>query len=75
MLVPKEAVIRELQNASVFLAKEDKAEKRALELGLEEGDYVEAVSGIDPGDLVITAGQGGLRDGAAVKVVEPPEEG
>ncbi|MEE9533938.1 MAG: efflux RND transporter periplasmic adaptor subunit [Acidimicrobiia bacterium] len=74
VLVPKQAVIRELQKAHVFLAKEDKAEKRALELGLEEGDYVEAVSGIAPGDLVITAGQGGLKDGAAVKVVEPPEE-
>ena len=74
VLVPKQAVIRELQKAHVFLAKEDKAEKRALELGLEEGDYVEAVSGIAPGDLVITAGQGGLKDGAVVKVVEPPEE-
>ncbi len=74
VLVPKKAVIRELQRAHVFLAKEGKAEKRALELGLEEGDYVEAVSGIVPGDLVITAGQGALKDGAAVKVVEPREE-
>jgi multidrug efflux pump subunit AcrA (membrane-fusion protein) len=45
-----------------------------LELGLEEGDYVEAISGIAPGDPVITAGQGGLKDGAAVKVIDPPEE-
>ena len=70
MLVPREAVLRELQSAYVFVFGEDgKAEKRELQLGLEEGLWVEAVNGLQVGDDVIVAGQGGLKEGAAVKLV------
>lgn len=70
MLVPREAVLRELQSAHVFVfSEEGTAEKREVELGLEEGLWVEAVSGVSAGDSVIVAGQGGLKEGAAVKLV------
>ena len=36
---------------------------------LEENDFVEVLSGVDAGEHVIVAGQGGLRDGAAVKAL------
>ena len=70
LLVPREAVLRELQSAHVFLAGEGGvAEKREIELGLEEGDFVEALSGVSQGERVIVAGQGGLKDGSPVKVL------
>ena len=70
VLVPREAVLRELQSAHVFVFTEDgQAEKRQIELGLEEGLWVEAVGGVRAGDKVIVAGQGGLKEGAAVKLV------
>jgi RND family efflux transporter MFP subunit len=69
ILVPRQAVLRELGSAHVFVARNGKAEKRAVELGLEEGDNVEAVSGLAVGDQVIVAGQGSLKSGAAVKVL------
>jgi membrane fusion protein (multidrug efflux system) len=74
-LLPREAVLRELQSAHVFLASEGEAEKREIELGLEEGDFVEALSGVEPGERVIIAGQGGLKDGSPVKILgeEAPE--
>jgi hypothetical protein len=34
---------------------------------------VEILSGLAVGDVAITAGQAGLQDGAAVRVVEPRE--
>ncbi|MCP4201625.1 MAG: efflux RND transporter periplasmic adaptor subunit [bacterium] len=75
-LVPREAVLRELQSAHVFVFSEDgKAEKREIELGLEEGLWVQAVKGVSAGDNVIVAGQGGLKEGAAVKLVGAAEEG
>lgn len=75
MLVPRQAVLRELQSAHVFLFSEDgKAEKRQVQLGLEEGLWVEAVEGVSVGDSVIVAGQGGLKEGAAVKLVGTDED-
>ena len=72
VLLPREALIRELQRAHVFVVDDGKAVKRDITLGLEEGDYVEILSGLDAGESVIIAGQGGLKDGAAVKVIEDP---
>ena len=69
VLLPREAVIRELKEAYVFIAKGDVAEKRQVALGLEEGNAIQAVSGVDPGEQVIVAGQGGLRDGSPIKVI------
>lgn len=73
VLVPREAVIRELQKAHVFIADGELAEKRAITLGLEEGDFVEALSGVEAGDQVIVAGQGGLKDGSPVKILGADE--
>ena len=53
----------------VFVASDNVAEKRAVTLGLEEGEYVEALSGVAAGETVIVAGQGGLKDGSPVKVL------
>jgi membrane fusion protein (multidrug efflux system) len=69
VLLPRDAVIRELQDAYVFVARGEVAEKRTISLGLEEGDRVEAISGVEPGDQVIVAGQGGLKDGSPIKII------
>lgn len=73
LLLPREAVIRELQKAHVFVADEGAAQKRAIRLGLEEGDFIEAVSGVEEGESVIVAGQGGLKDGSPVKILDPTQ--
>ncbi len=69
LLVPREAVLRELQSAHIFLAQDGQAVKREVKLGLEEGDFIEALSGVERGERVIIAGQGGLKDGSPVKVL------
>ena len=73
VLVPREAVIRELQNAYIFVAKGNVAEKRIVALGLEEGGRIEALSGVTAGEQAIVAGQGGLKQGTAIKVIPSPE--
>jgi membrane fusion protein (multidrug efflux system) len=69
VLLPREAVIRELQEAYVFIANGDVAEKREVALGLEEDGAIQAISGVDPGEQVIVAGQGGLKDGSPIKII------
>jgi len=71
VLLPKAAVVRELQQAHVFVAKDAKgglvAERREVSLGLEEGGRVEALSGLAPGERLVVAGQGSLKDGQAIR--------
>ena len=70
MLLPRESVLREVRQAHVFVADDDDtAVKRAVTLGLEEDGKVEALSGVEPGERVIVAGQGGLKEGAKIKVL------
>ena len=74
LVVPREAVLRELKKAHVFVADGETAEKREVTLGLEEGEVVEALSGLEPGERVIVAGQGGLKDGSLIKVLAAEPE-
>jgi membrane fusion protein (multidrug efflux system) len=73
LLVPREAVLRELKSAHVFVAGEETAEKRPVVLGLEEGTMIEAISGLAAGERVIVAGQGGLKEGSPIKILGEPE--
>ena len=76
VLMPREAVVRELQAAYVFVASDGLAEKRTVTLGLEENGQVQAVSGVAAGEAVIVAGQGGLKDGSQIELIaaEPVAE-
>jgi len=69
LLLPRESVIRELRTAHVFVTENDLAVKRTVELGLEEGENVEVLTGLEAGDKVVIAGQGGLDDGQKIKVL------
>ncbi|MFN2441537.1 MAG: efflux RND transporter periplasmic adaptor subunit [Thermoanaerobaculia bacterium] len=72
LVVPKEAVLRELQESHVFIALAGVAKRRPVTLGLEEGGRVEILTGLRPGESVIVAGQGGLKDGSPIRVIESP---
>ena len=69
ILLPRVSVIRELRSAHVFVTDGDEALKRSVTLGIEEGDMIEALSGVAAGDRVIVAGQGGLKEGAKIKAL------
>jgi len=71
VLVPRPAVIRELQETFVFVAEGKVARKRAVSVGIEEGDHLEIRTGLKAGEQVITAGQGALKDQAPIAVAGP----
>ncbi len=73
VLLPREAIIRELRDSYVFVARGELAEKRTVALGLEEGGRIEALSGVVAGEQVIVAGQGGLKPGSPIKIVPTHE--
>ena len=68
--MPRPAVIRELQEAYVFVAEGKVARKRPVQVGLEEGDRLEIRGGLKAGEQVIVSGQGGLKDHAPIAVAQ-----
>lgn len=66
VLVPTTAIVREGEEAAVMVAADGKAIRRVVVLGLAGADRTEVRSGLKAGELVITRGQAGLPDGAAI---------
>jgi RND family efflux transporter MFP subunit len=69
VLVPASAVVHEGNETAVFVVEKETARRREVKTGIESGDRVEIVSGVTPGEMVITSGQNGLPDGARVTLV------
>jgi RND family efflux transporter MFP subunit len=68
VLVPAVAVVREGEEAAVFVAAGAKAQRRHVQVGLTDGAEAEILTGIKAGEMVIVDGQAGLPDGAAITV-------
>lgn len=69
-LIPKRAVIREIGTAFAFVAKDGRAERRELQLGLETDASFEVLDGLQPGERVVVTGHGNLRNGTPLQIVD-----
>ncbi len=68
ILIPEEALVQSGQESYVFVVKNSKVEKRKIELGMRQFGSVEALSGLEVGEQIITHGILRVRDGAMVDV-------
>ncbi|MBN1550272.1 efflux RND transporter periplasmic adaptor subunit [bacterium] len=69
IIVPRNAVFRNDTEAFVFIAQDGKAVKKTVQLGLESGNRIEIISGLDLGDLLIIEGQTMVDDQSHINVV------
>ncbi len=69
LLVSREAVVTQKDESAVFLVKNGVAMRQSVVTGYVMGSDVEILDGLGEGDEVVVTGQGGLRDGTAVRVV------
>ena len=68
VVVPGDAVLVLPNGEKVaFILKDGKAQRRVVQTGLEAGGQVQIVSGVQPGETVVTAGNEKLKDGMEVK--------
>lgn len=83
MIVPRSALVEQVETVinpetntidlertySVFVSRGDSvAERRPLELGIEQGDKIEVLAGLIPEDKIIVTGQNGLEDESRISV-------
>ena len=71
VLIPAPALVREGEETAVFVVNGDKAQRRPVRIGMRDGEYIEIVSGVNQGEMVIVDGQAGLPDGATISVGDP----
>lgn len=67
-LVPKAAIRTEGETMVVYIIKGDLAERRAVRVGNADGDRVEVLAGLQPGDRVVVSPPAELKDGAKIAV-------
>ncbi len=72
LVVPEEAILPIGSDNFVYRIDNGKAMRTKVQTGMRKSGRVEIVSGLEVGDLVVTAGQLKLpRDGLEVRVIEP----
>ncbi len=69
LYVLRENLINQDDKEYVYVVEEGKAVLKAVETGQRSGLVVEILSGINPGDVLVTSGQSLLTEGAKVNIV------
>jgi RND family efflux transporter MFP subunit len=66
---PETGTIELDRNYSAFISQGDSvAVRRSLTLGIEQGDRIEILEGLEPGDGLIITGHSNLEDGSRIRV-------
>ncbi len=71
LFVPTEAILPIAKGKKLFVVKNGTAEERIVEAGIRTEDHIQVLSGLEIGDSVVVNGNVQLKNGAAVKVIQP----
>lgn len=74
MVIPEQAVVPSGDEFFVFRVTDGRASRTKIEIGQRQAGVVEVVRGLNKDDLVVTAGQLKIRDGAPVNIANAPAE-
>ena len=68
LIIPKRSLVLETDLDQVYIYRNGMAHKVNLKPGFSSGDDLEILEGLQEGDLVVTAGQDGLREGLPIRI-------
>jgi RND family efflux transporter MFP subunit len=71
LVVSREAVLQDEQLQIVFVQEEDGYHRHVVKTGLVSGDRIEILSGLNPGDRVVTLGNYQLKSKLKMAGVDP----
>ncbi len=69
VLAPRDAVMEEDDQTSVFVVQDSTAYRRVVETGYVNSAHIEVLKGLSGGDTVVTIGKGSLKDSTRVEMV------
>ena len=70
LAIPASALLGSANDAKVFVAKGNTAEKRAIKTGVVISNKVEVLEGLQAGDKVVISGQLNLENGTAISIIK-----
>ncbi|MBX2914080.1 MAG: efflux RND transporter periplasmic adaptor subunit [Cyclobacteriaceae bacterium] len=68
LMIPSQAVLPQIRNKQVILFRKDSANFTIVQTGIRDSVYVQILSGIKPGDTVVTTGLMAIRPNAKIKI-------
>ncbi|MCL6448775.1 MAG: efflux RND transporter periplasmic adaptor subunit [Armatimonadetes bacterium] len=68
LLVPREAVIKAEDKNVVWVVKDGQAQKKEVQVGESDGQWIIVTAGLTEGEEVVVAGQENLQEGVMVNV-------
>jgi membrane fusion protein (multidrug efflux system) len=72
LAIPEQAIVPQGDEQYVFKVADGRAVRVMVQVGQRRDGKVEIVKGLEPTDMVVTAGQLKIRDGVAVTIVNAP---
>jgi HlyD family secretion protein len=77
LVIPTQAVVTDEdgKKSVMVIGSDGMAHKREVETGIQNQDSVQIVSGLKPGEQIVSIGPYGLPDNTKVKVEAPPQPG
>lgn len=70
LVIPRKAILYKQNKTFVFVLSHNQVSQREVLLGLLEEDYVEVTSGLEEGEVIVSVGVEGLKDGKRVDVIQ-----
>lgn len=74
LTIPLTAMLSQEQNSVFVLNADNTIQRREVVTGVNDGKYIEIISGLSEGDIVITSDTNGLKDGTKVDITMDNEE-
>jgi RND family efflux transporter MFP subunit len=68
--IPRNAILYKQNKTYVFVMNRNQVSQREIQIGLTEEDFVEVTDGLNEGEVIVTVGVEGLKDGQRVDVVQ-----
>jgi membrane fusion protein (multidrug efflux system) len=69
ILIPRRAVVEEDGVNYVYVTHSDSATRTKVSLGYQSEGLVEVLNGVAPGQSVVVAGQGALKEGSKIRIL------
>jgi len=66
LVIPANALLDEDEETTVYVVQDNEVVRRSVEIGIEEGERVEILDGLQDEDEIVVVGHSGLRDGSKV---------
>lgn len=74
IILPQNALLEDAEGYYTFVAHNGQAERRNIEISLENEDNAAVISGLEAGEKVVTLGKESLSDGSSINVVNRGDE-